>query len=154
MAVMNDSLGAIYMADDVAMEGADADYGLVLVPYDSIRLASRYVGDSAFMIKTVSDKVLKGKDGFVEINPETAKKLGLADGQTATLTTPKGQAKVRVSLYEGIRPGIVAMPRGLGHTTDDQFLAGKGVNVNDLIGPVEDPASGMDAAWGIGAKLA
>jgi hypothetical protein len=51
-------------------------------------------------------------------------------------------------------PGVVAMPRGLGHTAYDQFLANKGINVNRLIGPVEDPASGFDAAWGIRAELA
>jgi hypothetical protein len=51
-------------------------------------------------------------------------------------------------------PGVVAMPRGLGHTAYDEFLAGKGVNVNQLVGSVDDPASGLDAAWGIRAKLA
>jgi hypothetical protein len=48
----------------------------------------------------------------------------------------------------------LAMARGLGHTAYDGFLAGKGVNVNQLIGPMEDPASGLDAAWGIRARLA
>ena len=51
-------------------------------------------------------------------------------------------------------PGVVAMPRGLGHTAYDKFLAGKGVNFNVLVAPIEDPASGMNAAWGIRAKLA
>jgi menaquinone reductase, molybdopterin-binding-like subunit len=46
------------------------------------------------------------------------------------------------------------MPRGLGHANPDRFLAGKGTNVNQLIGPMEDPASGLYAAWGIRAKLA
>jgi len=50
-------------------------------------------------------------------------------------------------------PGLVAMPKGLGHTAYDKFLAGKGVNFNTLVGPVEDPASGHDAAWGIRANL-
>jgi hypothetical protein len=50
-------------------------------------------------------------------------------------------------------PGIIALPRGLGHTAYDDYLAGKGVNFNTLIGMVEDPDSGMDAAWGIRAKL-
>ena len=35
----------------------------------------------------------------------------------------------------------------------DKFLAGKGVNFNELIGPVEDSVSGLDAAWGIRVKL-
>ena len=46
------------------------------------------------------------------------------------------------------------MVKGLGHTAYDGFLAGKGVNINDLMGPAEDPSSGYDAAWGIRAKLA
>jgi menaquinone reductase, molybdopterin-binding-like subunit len=152
--LLNNVTGAVFMADDVSLEGQGADYALILVPYDSIRLTSRYVGDPPFMIKTVSDAVIKGQDGFVEINPDTAGKLGLADGQTARLSTPVGSAKVRVHYSDGIMPGLVAMPRGLGHTAYDAYLAGKGVNVNQLIGPVEDPASGLDAAWGIGAKLA
>jgi menaquinone reductase, molybdopterin-binding-like subunit len=152
--LMSDQIGAIYMAEDAGVFGDIDIFPLVLIPYDSIRLSSRYIGDTPFMIKTVSDKVLKGQDGFVEINPETAKKLGLPDGATAMLKTPIGRATVRIHYEHGIMPGVVAMPRGLGHTAYDQFLANKGININQLIGPVEDPASGLDAAWGIRAKLA
>ncbi len=152
--LMDDTLGAVYTADEVPAPGDAATYPLVLVPYDSIRLSSRYIGDPPFMVKTVSDRIVKGHDGFVEINPETAAKLSLADGQMATLTTPVGEARVRVNLDNGIMPDVVAMPRGLGHTAYDEFLAGKGVNVNQLVGSVDDPASGLDAAWGIRAKLA
>jgi hypothetical protein len=41
----------------------------------------------------------------------------------------------------------------LGHTAYDKFLAGKGVNYNQLSSSIEDPASGHDAAWGIQARL-
>jgi menaquinone reductase, molybdopterin-binding-like subunit len=152
--LMNDELGAIYMAEDVALDGKGNSFPLVLIPYDSIRLASRYIGDPPFMMKTVSDAVIKGQHGYVEINPDTAKKLGLANGKLATLMTPVGEAKVGIRYEEGIMPGVVAMPRGLGHTAYDSFLKGKGANINQLIGSVEDPASGLDATWGIGAKLA
>ena len=89
----------------------------------------------------------------MEINPQTAKKKGLAEGRSALIQTPNGEAKVKVHLYEGIAPGLVGMPKGLGHTGFSKFLAGKGVNFNSLVGPVEDPASGLDTAWGIKAKL-
>jgi anaerobic selenocysteine-containing dehydrogenase len=105
------------------------------------------------MIKTVADTVIKGESGFVEVHPETAGAIGLGEGDAAQLTTPRGAARVRVHLFEGIKPGVIAMVRGLGHTAFDGFLADKGVNVNELIGPVEDPSSGLDAAWGIRAKL-
>ncbi|OQW96799.1 MAG: hypothetical protein BWK74_07705 [Desulfobacteraceae bacterium A6] len=128
-------------------------YPLFLLPYDSFRIANGYIGTPPFVIKTVEDTVLKGKDILVEINPATARANGLSAGSYATLKTPKGSARVKVHLFEGIMPGLVAMPRGLGHTAYDNYLAGKGINVNELIGTVEDPASGLDAAWGIRANL-
>jgi anaerobic selenocysteine-containing dehydrogenase len=138
----------------VPIEGDKGAFPLVLVPYDAMRIAAGASANTPFMTKTVGDDVLKGKDVFVEINPETADAAGLGEGRTAVLSTPRGQARVRIHFSEGIMPGLVAMPRGLGHTAYDDYLAGKGVNVNALIGPVEDPASGLDAAWGIQAKLA
>ena len=134
-------------------EGDTGAFPLILIPYDSMRLANGFIGDPPFMVKTVEDTVLKGNDVFVEINPKTAKELGLSKGQSARLTTPKGTVKARVHFFEGIKPGVIALPRGLGHTAYDNYLANKGVNFNDLIGPIPDPASGLDAAWGIRAKL-
>jgi anaerobic selenocysteine-containing dehydrogenase len=96
---------------------------------------------------------LKGNLVLVEINPETAKALGLSDGQDAKLTTPKDSGRVKVYFSNGVMPGVVAIPRGLGHTAYDKFLTGKGVNYNQLSSPAEDPASGHNAAWGIQAKL-
>ena len=137
----------------VPIEGDVQRFKLVLTPYDSIRLAGGYMANAPFMTKTVDDTVLKKQIGLLEINPLTAKELGLKEGAMALLTTPKGEAKVRVHLYEGIKPGLLAMPRGLGHTAYSEYLADKGVNVNTLIGSIEDPGSGLDMAWGIRAKL-
>ena len=135
------------------VEGSMASYPLVLIPYDSIRLSNGYIGDPPFVIKTVEDTVLKGKYACVDVNPKTGKEIGLTEGGYASIHTPRGRAVVKVHLYEGIMPGIVALPRGLGHTAYDKYLAGKGCNFNELIGPVEDPVSGFDAAWGIRARL-
>ncbi|MBU4185860.1 MAG: molybdopterin-dependent oxidoreductase [Proteobacteria bacterium] len=137
----------------VNVEGSMASYPLVLIPYDSIRLSNGYIGDPPFVIKTVEDTVLKGKYACVDVNPKTGKEIGLTEGGYASIHTPRGRAVVKVHLYEGIMPGIVALPRGLGHTAYDKYLAGKGCNFNELIGPVEDPVSGFDAAWGIRARL-
>ncbi len=141
-------------AEPVEPEGDVNTYPLIFLPYDSMRITAGYLGNAPFMVKTIADTVIKHKDGYIEINPETAAALGLSEGDAAVLTTPKGKASVRIHLFDGIKPGVAAMPRGLGHTAYDNYLAAKGVNVNTLIGPVEDPFSGYDAAWGIRAKLA
>ncbi|MFH2046297.1 MAG: menaquinone reductase molybdopterin-binding-like subunit QrcB [Pseudomonadota bacterium] len=134
--------------------GADPDkYPFILIPYDSIRIANGYIGDPPFTVKTVEDTVLFGNDVLVEVNPLTAKALGLTEGSYAIIETSKAKARVKIHLFEGIMPGLIAMPRGLGHSAYDNYLAGKGINVNELIGTQKDPASGLDAAWGIRAAL-
>jgi anaerobic selenocysteine-containing dehydrogenase len=137
----------------VIAQGDESFYPLLLVPYDSMKLASGYVGSPPYLIKALEDTILKGNDVLLEVNPKTAEKLGLSNGQYATLSTPKGTAKVKIYLFDGIMPGVIAIPRGLGHTAYDKFLAEKGISYNSLSGPVEDPATGLDAAWGIRAKL-
>ena len=150
----NNSISALADYAPAVAQGDESFYQLLLVPYDSMRLASGYVGSPPFLVKALEDSILKGNDVLVEINPATAKKLGLSNGQYATLSTPVGSGKVKIYYFDGIMPGVVAIPRGLGHTGENKFLAGKGLNYNALSAPVEDPASGLDAAWGIRAKLA
>jgi anaerobic selenocysteine-containing dehydrogenase len=105
------------------------------------------------LTKTVEDTILKHNDGFIEINPKTAQSSQLSEGDFVMLQTPVGQARVRVHLEDGIMPGVVALPKGLGHSAYDGYIADKGINANLVIGPVPDPVSGLDAAWGIRAKL-
>ena len=131
---------------------------LVLIPYDSMRISGGRVGTPPFVLKTVSDTVLKKTDSknfdiFVEINPVTARRCKVADGQTVILETAAGKARVRIHETEGIANDVIAMPRGLGHSAYDDYLADKGVNINSLVAPIEDPMSGFDVAWDIKVKL-
>jgi len=140
-----------YLSKNPSTVQAQGDFALTLIPIDNMRLISAGVSVSPFAIKTVSDKVLKGKNIVVEINPLSAK--GLKDGRLATLTTPMGKARVKVNFNEGIMPGVIGMVEGLGHTFENIYVSNKGVNVNDLIGPVFESGSGLDAAFGIKAKI-
>ncbi len=135
------------------LEGDANEFPLVLIPYDTMRLASGFVGTPPFVIKTVGADVLKENDSCIDMNPQTAAKLGLTEGAKAILTTPKNKAHVRVHLSQGILPGLIALPRGLGHSAYDKFLAGKGTNFNALHAPIEDPVSGLDMTWGVRAKI-
>ena len=90
----------------------------------------------------------------MEINPKTASEYNLSEGDTAELKTPAGRTAVRVHLFEGVMPGLVAMPAGLGRTGFSDYIAGKGASVNSLIPGVTDPGSGLNTAWGARAALA
>jgi anaerobic selenocysteine-containing dehydrogenase len=149
----NPDIAALPPYNPFKPKGDETRYPLVLIPYDSMRLTSEYIGSPPFLVKALEDTILTGNDVFVEVNPQTAKEFGLQAGKYATLNTPKGNARVKVHVFDGIMPGVIALPRGLGHTAYDKYLADKGVNVNALMAPLQDPASGHDAVWGIRAKL-
>jgi anaerobic selenocysteine-containing dehydrogenase len=143
------------VAKPVPSPPADAaDFPLMLIPYDTLRMANGAIGNPPFLTKIAAPSFLDGETQLVEVNPETAKSLGLREGQRVNLSTSVGEAMVKVKLYDGLKPGLVAMPTGLGHWAFDSFLSNKGVNINRLIATVEDPVSGMDVAWGVPAKLA
>lgn len=150
---VNADIDSAVLLSPIKAEGDETAFPLLLVPYDSMRLWNGYIGDPQHVIKSVPDTILKGNDVLVELNPDTGKTLGLKNGGQALLATPKGEGRVRIHYSEGIQPGLVALPRGLGHRAYEKNLAGKGINFNALIAPVEDAATGYDAAWGIRAKL-
>ncbi len=138
--------------ESLGIESGSGNY--TLVPYDSMRQSVGYAPTTPFMLKTVPNNALYKKDGVVLISPDTAKKADLEEGDYAELTTSVGSAKVKVALDEGVMPEVIAIPTGLGHTAYDEYMGdGKGLNVNQLLGVVEDPVTGYNAAWGIRAKM-
>jgi anaerobic selenocysteine-containing dehydrogenase len=134
--------------------GADKDeYPLLLYPVELINLASGWIGNPPFLNKTLFDHQLKGNDLFVEVNPGTASRYGLTEGSRVMLRSTRGQARVRIHLFDGAMPEVVFMPVGLGHTGYDRHLKGKGANPNRIIERVEDPLSGQPVWWNTRVKV-
>lgn len=79
---------------------------------------------------------------WVEINPETAQRLGLRTGDLVEVESPAGKVQVAAYLYPGIAPGMVAMPLGQGHTARSQWAAQRGANPLAILAPAVDPAAG------------
>jgi anaerobic selenocysteine-containing dehydrogenase/Fe-S-cluster-containing dehydrogenase component len=82
-----------------------------------------------------SDPVTKiAWHAWVELHPETARKLDLEDGEIVRITSPHGSVEAPVFVYAGVRPDVVAMPLGFGHTEYGAYARGRGVNALDLLG--------------------
>jgi anaerobic selenocysteine-containing dehydrogenase len=67
-------------------------------------------------------------DSWVEINPATAAKLGIAFGDLIEVTSPQGSLRAPAVLYPGIRPDLVAIPLGQGQKGGGRYAAGRGAN--------------------------
>jgi len=128
-------------------------YPLSMLPYEMINLASGWLPSPPFLYKTISANQLLKEVSFVAVNPKTAAKYGLKQGDLAAVQSPVGNVQVRIDLFEGAMPGIVYMPLGFGHTGYDEFLKGKGVNPNTIVQAGQEPLSGSPVWWNTPVKL-
>ena len=71
---------------------------------------------------------------WVEMNPETAKELGLEDDDVIKIISAAGELEAPVYRYPAIRPDTIAMPFGQGHTAYGRYAEQRGVNPADLLG--------------------
>jgi anaerobic selenocysteine-containing dehydrogenase len=79
---------------------------------------------------------------WVEVNPQTAAKLGVHDGDVLTVTSPQGSLELPAYIYPGLRPDVLAIPVGQGHTQYGRYAAGRGANPLKLLASALDQTSG------------
>ncbi len=82
-------------------------------------------------------------NSWVEINPETARELGLRNDDVVRITSPYGTVEAVVYVYPAIRPDTIAIPLGQGHTALGRFAEGRGVNPLTLLGAQVNAAGGL-----------
>ena len=82
---------------------------------------------------------------WVEINPETAHKLEIHEGDVLTITSPQGSIELPAFLYPGLRPDVIAIPVGQGHTQFGRYAQNRGAN------PLRISASALDRVGRRGA---
>ena len=73
-------------------------------------------------------------DSWIEIHPETAKKLGIHEKEIVKVSSPHGSLEIPAWFSSGIHPDAAAIPMGLGHTALGEIAKGRGVNPFGLLG--------------------
>ena len=113
--------------------GSGAADGLTLLAYPSPVFYDGRAADRAWL-QELPDPVSKITwSSWVEINPETAEQLGIVDGDIVEVTSPEASVTAPAFVYPGIRPGVVAMPIGQGHTELGRYAKDRGAKVYDLL---------------------
>ena len=84
---------------------------------------------------------------WLELNPETAHELGVDNNDVVKVISPFGEIEAAVFLFPGIRPDVVAMPIGQGHSDFGRYAKDRGSNPVDLLGTKNGPVVGT-LSWG------
>ncbi len=103
--------------------------------------------------------LVKGKPRCtLHVHPDDAARLGLANGQPASITSRVGSVTAPVEVTDSIRPGVVSLPHGWGHgmvgATMRVASEHAGVNSNILSDHAAlDPLSGTSVLNGIPVEI-
>jgi len=73
-------------------------------------------------------------NSWLEINPLTAEELGLKNDDVVKVISPFGELELSVLHYPAIRPDVVAIPFGQGHSAYGRYAENRGVNPIKLLG--------------------
>jgi len=74
-------------------------------------------------------------DSAVELNPRTAERVGLAEGDRVTVESNKGRITGRIALSPACPPHVVSIAAGQGHSALGRYARNRGGNVYALIDP-------------------
>jgi anaerobic selenocysteine-containing dehydrogenase len=105
------------------------------------------------------EPLVKGKDRCtMHVHPDDASRLGLVDGELASVRSRVGEVSAPVEVTDGIMPGVVSIPHGWGHGAPGSRMAvaaeHPGVNSNLLADEtLFEPLSGNAVLNGIPVEV-
>jgi Fe-S-cluster-containing dehydrogenase component len=124
-----------------AIASTQGDYDLVVYYSPTIGDGS---GANKPWLQELPDPVTKiGWQSVIELHPETARKLGVGNGDVLQVQTDQGSVLAPAYMFMGVRPDTVALALGRGHTAYGRYAKTCGVNALDLIPAGEDKAGAL-----------
>ena len=128
-------------------EGEQGEFPLHLYPYASLGLSDGRGANLPWLQEMPDPMTTARWKTWIEINPQTAHELGVEDNDIVSILSPYGEIEAVVVVFPGIRPDVVAVPIGQGHTEFGRYAKDRGSNPMDLLAPASDQETGA-LAWG------
>ncbi|MCP4543957.1 MAG: molybdopterin-dependent oxidoreductase [Chloroflexi bacterium] len=122
--------------------GDESEYPFHLHTFKMITYTERWGANLPWLQEIYGLHVQEKWNSWVELNPETAHTLGIADGDIVRLESPQGSIELKVRLWPGTPHDMVSVPLGQGHTSGGRWAENRGANPNEIIAPLLDSQSG------------
>ena len=122
--------------------GTIEEYPFILHPYLSAALHDGRAANLPWMQELPDPLTSVVYGSWVEINPDTARQLGLTEGDLVDIESPHGQIRAPVYVYPAIMPDVVAMPIGQGHSEYGRYAKDRGANPIEILSPQLEPNTG------------
>ena len=132
--------------EEPRFEGDASQYPLHFLPYLSTQFGD---GSAAHLpwLQEMPDPLTSGMwSSWVEINPQTAERMHIAQGDLVDVRSPIGVVRAPAMIFPGIAPEVIAMPIGQGHENFTRYASRRGVNPIAILAPATEPETGA-LAW-------
>jgi len=126
--------------NDPGMAGSD---GLTLLPTTSLLLGDGSGANKPWLQEVPDPMSQIVWDSWMEINPDTAQKLGINDRAIVEVSTPDGSVQATAYYHFGIHRNAIAIPMGQGHQHSGDVADGFGINVMELLPDQMDKAGSL-----------
>ena len=113
---------------DPEFDGDAGQYPLTFLPFPSSAFLDGSLAHLPWLQEMPDPLTSAMWSHWVEINPMTAAKLGVAEGDVVEIASSQGKVRAPAVLSPGISPDVVAMPAGQGHRTFTRYASGRGSN--------------------------
>ncbi len=127
-------------------DGDASQYPFHFLPYATLQFGD---GSSAHLpwLQEMPDPLTSAMwSSWVEVNPQTAQRLQLAQGDLVDITSSQGTLRAPVMIFPGLAPDVLAMPVGQGHETFTRYASNRGVNPIAILAPATESETGA-LAW-------
>ncbi len=119
--------------DEPKFDGDAQEYPMHLLPYVSSAFLDGSLAHLPWLQELPDPMTSAMWSSWVEVNPATAAKMGIGDGDVVDVVSMHGSVRLAAVLTPGIAPDIVAIPAGQGHRSFTRFASGRGVTPVEVL---------------------
>ncbi|MEW5940861.1 MAG: molybdopterin dinucleotide binding domain-containing protein, partial [Chloroflexota bacterium] len=130
--------------EPTAFQGDEAQYPFMLNIITLMSLGPRSDAANMPSLQEISGMTVRETwDSWLEMNPESAAKLRLAENDLVNIESPFGRIRTQVKLAAGLHPDVVNMPFNQGHTAVGRYAKSRGANGLEILNPASEPLTGL-----------
>jgi len=133
--------------------GNESAFPLHFLPYCSIQF---HDGRSAHLpwMQEIPDPVSSAMWSLpVELDPQTAARLGIKTGDRVRIESPHGKLEAPAYVDPAAIPGVVSMAIGQGHGNFGRYASGRGANPLSILAPAWEESTGALATGATRVRL-
>lgn len=128
------------------LDGDAKEYPFNFLPYASMQFGDGRHANLPWM-QELPDVISTAMwSTWVEINPKTAERMGIRQGELLEVASQHGKLQAPALLAPGVAPDSVAMPVGQGHENYGRYASGRGANPMKILAAVTEAETGA-LAW-------